>query len=61
MGAFLAEYGVTILLAAILGLLLFLAIRYRIRHRRQGGCHGCSGCSHPESCGRDDEPPDQRR
>ena len=50
MAAFLAEYGVTILLAAILGGLLFLAIRYMVRRRRKGGCHGCAGCAHEDSC-----------
>lgn len=60
MGAFWAEYGVTILLAIILGLLLFLAIRHMVRHRRQGGCHGCSECSRPECCGQDESPGKRR-
>ncbi len=50
MAAFLAEYGVTILLAAILGGLLILAIRYMVRRRRKGGCHGCAGCALEDSC-----------
>lgn len=46
---FLATYGVTILLAALVGVLLFFAIRYTLRHRHDG-CHGCGNCPHAASC-----------
>lgn len=48
---FLADNLATIIISLVLLGLVFLAIRYQVRKRRDGGCGcGCSGCSHAGAC-----------
>lgn len=50
---FLADNLATIIISLVLLGLVFLAIRYQVRKRRDGGCGcGCSGCSQARACQR---------
>lgn len=53
---FLSNYLATILVAAVLLLLLFFALRSVYRNRNKDGCSGnCRGCPHAEECSKPED------